>query len=334
MLHIVASLLHLVWFLTALVGLAFWCVRVPVLFLPPIERGICALPLCHDFRYELSQIGMSSRDALRLWAFLLFAAPWMFAVDPLWFRRTEGVLMSIFVYMDSRRSGERQGASFASKLFWKHLLVENGVLTPELYGHTVVADHGTTRFLWNSCLAHAENRDDDAVAILKPLRSTRGEGVRRIRLRECERLCGDFLVEEEIALPVAVHTRVVTLRRDVDPVLVAYRVTDPKAKLVSNLGGVERVTPPKVSEHLTRMHASDPRLQHVPVVCWDVLTDVHEDAEIGFREFVLEGNWPGGGIVWKIAANDVIDEYRSFCEKWVADHARRRRVRVRSRKLL
>lgn len=325
--------LYLAWFLVGCVGLSFWCVRIPVLFLPAIERGICELPLASDFHHELTQLGMTKSDARRLYAFLLIAAPWMFVVDPLWYRRTEGVLLSILMYMRSARSGQRHGNAFASKLFWKRLLVENGVRTPTLMGHTATVQ-GARRFLRSDLLAGdgIDGQKHQCAAVLKPLRGTRGEGVRRVELEECDRLEGEFLVEEEIPLAFARHTRVITLNSNTTPVLVAYRVTDRASDLVSNGGTVERVPPPSVTEHLTRVHRTDTRLQHVPVVCWDVLTSTVDDAENGFQEYVLEGNWPGGGIAWKIVADDVMDCYRSFCDEWLQRRERDRRVRVRSRK--
>tara|TARA_B110000046_G_C13004932_1_gene403949 strand:+ start:97 stop:1101 length:1005 start_codon:yes stop_codon:yes gene_type:complete len=328
--------LYVAWAVAGCIGFAFWCVRIPVLFLPAIERGICELPLASDFQYELAQLGMTKREARRLSAFLIIAAPWMFTIEPLWYRRTEGVLLSILMYMRSERSGHRHGNEFASKLFWKRLLIENGVQTPALMGHTATGQEGG-RFLRSDLLpgegVGAQKHVHVCGAVLKPLRGTRGHGVRRVDLEECDRLEGDFLVEEEIPLPFARHTRVITLNSDTKPVLVSYRVTDHASDLVSNGGTVERVTPPRVTEHLTRVHRTDARLQHVPVVCWDVLTSTVDDAENGVQEYVLEGNWPGGGVAWKIVADDVLDSYRSFCDEWLQQRDRDRGyVRVLSRK--
>lgn len=337
------------WIALGLAGLVFWCARLPVLWLPSLERSICELPLAADFHHELTSLGMSQSSAHELRFFLLFVSPWMFTIDPKWYRRTEGVLLSILLYMHSGKRGERNGREFASKLFWKRLLNENGVPTPCLLGYAesdggFISSDRLEGLLADRCVndqseeAHGEEEEglggnhSPVMAILKPMRGCRGEGVRRVDARECRHTKGEFIVEEEVALPLARHTRVVTLNRDTDPVLAAYRITDHASDLVSNKGGVERIRPPRVSDLLSRVHHTDARLEHVPVVCWDVLVSKCDDAENGFEEYVIEGNWPGGGLAWKIAADDILDEYRRFCEVWIKRCGRNAGAKTRATK--
>lgn len=218
-----------------------------------------------------------------------------------WYRTSEGCLLSIMLVtnqnIDARLIYERQ-----SKLWWKQLFAKHTVSSPRLFASRV--NHCLTICADGNCVS------DATLVIVKPIHGRRGAGVQLSSWRDARQsTANDVLIEEYIPLNRAAHTRLVTI---VDEngcsVLNSLLVTAAEGDtIISNLGSVVKRTPPEpITTQLLQLHQVTVELAAC-AVCWDII-----ESNDGVQH-VLEGNWPGGAISWKISDTDVMDKYALHC---------------------
>lgn len=217
-----------------------------------------------------------------------------------WYRYTEGCLLTLMVAA-AEEFDPKTVRAMQNKLWWKRICTENNLPTPILYAtrrnHELVTTEGS------------RSLEPTTKVVVKPLYSTRGDGI-RLATWKCVTspsfTDNEFLVEQFIDAQEATHTRVITVRDELDNhrVLSCLRVSSDH-EFISNLGAVCLCDPPEPIAHdLVSVHrrAIAPHL-----VCWDVIIDDKNG------QYVLEGNWPGGAISWKISDHSVLDEYSKIC---------------------